>query len=82
MLEGLGLQLRASGGWGMSAGSGNETASEHGCLGCPTVSLTRSSPNWAMPGPTPAFLPLGICEQWVAGRLHRAEEDKESPDSG
>lgn len=34
-----------------------------------------------MPGPTPAFLPLGICEQRVAGRLHRAEEDKESPDS-
>lgn len=32
-------------------------------LGCPTVSLTGSSPNWAMP----AFLPLGICEQRVAG---------------
>lgn len=50
-------------------------------LGCPTVSLTGPSPNWAMPGPTLAFLPLGICEQRVAGRLHRAEEDKESPDS-
>ena len=81
MLEGQGVQLRASGGWGCQRGLGMKQPVSMDALGCPTVSLTRFSPNWAMPGPTPAFLTLGICEQRVAGWLHRAEEDKESPDS-
>lgn len=41
--------------------------------------LSPASPDWARAGPPPASLPLGVCEQWVTGRLYKGPRNPRSP---